>query len=89
MRTISQRELHDNTAEILRAVSAGEMVDVTDDGKVVAVLVPPGLGVYDRLVAAGKVRVPLAGGPVDLRAVPRAAGPDSSSDIVSDVRGDL
>jgi prevent-host-death family protein len=88
MRTISHRELRNNSSEILRAVSAGETIEVTNHGEVAAVLVPPGLTVYERLVMAGKVRVPNVDRPVDLRTVPRTLAPASSSDIIADLRGD-
>lgn len=39
-RTISHRELRNNSAEILRAVSAGESFVVTNHGSAVAVLTP-------------------------------------------------
>ncbi|TVZ03237.1 type II toxin-antitoxin system Phd/YefM family antitoxin [Trebonia kvetii] len=88
MRTISHRELRNNSSEILRAVSAGETIEVTNHGEVAAVLMPPGLTVYERLVIAGKVRVPQADRPIDLRTVPRAVAPISTSDIIADLRGD-
>jgi prevent-host-death family protein len=58
VRTISHRELRNNSSEVLRAVSAGETIEVTNHGDVAAVLVPPSLTKYERLVAAGKVREP-------------------------------
>jgi len=88
MRTISHRELRNNSSEILRAVSAGETIEVTNHGEVAAVLVPPGLTVYERLVIAGKVREPQPGGTADLRAIPRVVAPVSSSEIIADIRGD-
>ena len=88
MRTISHRELRNNSSEILRAVSAGETIEVTNHGEVAAILMPPGLTVYERLVIAGKVRVPPTDRPVDLRSVPRAVAPVSSSEIIADLRGD-
>lgn len=88
MRTISHRELRNNSSEILRAVSAGETIEVTNHGEVAAVLVPPALTVYERLVVAGKVREPSAERRVDLRNVPRVAVPLSSEQIIADLRGD-
>ncbi|MGH3280658.1 MAG: type II toxin-antitoxin system Phd/YefM family antitoxin [Trebonia sp.] len=88
MRTISHRELRNNSAEVLRAVSAGESVEVTNHGEVAAVLVPPSLTPYERLVAAGKVRAPRRDRPADLRAIRRVSAPVSSAQIIADVRGD-
>jgi len=89
VRTISHRELRNNTAEVLRAVSAGETIQVTNRGEVAAVLVPPSLTPYERLVAVGKVREPSKSRPVDLRRIRRRSTvPLSSTEIIADVRGD-
>ena len=88
MRTISHRELRNNSAEVLRAVRAGETIEVTNHGEVAAVLIPPCLTPYERLVAAGKVREPRKDAPVDLRGIRRVTAPVSSADIIADVRGD-
>lgn len=88
MRTISHRELRNNSSEILRAVSAGETIEVTNHGEVAAVLVPPALTVYERLIVAGKVREAAPDRRADLRNVPRVAAPVSSGQIIADVRGD-
>jgi prevent-host-death family protein len=88
MRTISHRELRNSSSEVLRAVSAGETIEVTNHGEVAAVLIPPSLTPYERLVAAGKVREPSHDHPVDLRRIRRVAAPVPSSDIIADVRGD-
>ena len=88
MRTISHRELRNNSSEVLRAVSAGEIVEVTNHGEVAAVLVPPSLTPYERLVAAGKVRQPRVNRRVDLRQIRRVAAPLTSDAIIADVRGE-
>ena len=88
MRTITHRELRNNSAEVLRAVGAGETIEVTNHGEVAAVLVPPSLTPYERLVAAGKVREPQKERSVDLRTIRRANAPVSSREIIADVRGD-
>jgi prevent-host-death family protein len=88
VRTISHRELRNNSSEVLRAVSAGEMIEVTNHGEVAAVLMPPSLTPYERLAAAGKVRGPATDRRVDLRRVRRITVPMSSSEIIADVRGD-
>jgi prevent-host-death family protein len=88
VRTISHRELRNNSSEILRAVSAGETIEVTNHGEVAAVLVPPGLTVYERLVIAGKVREPRPDRTADLRSIQRVTAPVSSGEIIADIRGD-
>lgn len=87
MRTISHRELRNNSATVLREVRGGEVLEVTNHGEVVAVLVPPCLTPYERLVAAGKVRLP-TGESVDLRRVGRAKADLVSGEIIEDLRGD-
>jgi prevent-host-death family protein len=87
VRTISHRELRNNSAEVLRAVGAGEIIEVTNHGEVAAVLVPPSLTPYERLVAAGKVREPMDSA-VDLRQIHRVKSSQTSAEIIADVRGD-
>ncbi len=88
MRTITHRELRNHSAYVLRAVGAGEVIEVTNHGEVAAMLVPPSLTPYERLVAAGKVREPRKDRTVDLRSIRRAIAPVSSAEIIEDVRGD-
>ena len=40
-RTIPHRELRNDSSAVLRAVRDGETIEVTNNGEVVAVLVPP------------------------------------------------
>ena len=88
MRTMSHRELRNNSSEVLRAVAAGEAIEITNHGEVAAILVPPALTPYERLVAAGKVREPRKDRRVDLRSIHRVVVPASSAEIIADVRGD-
>jgi prevent-host-death family protein len=87
VRTISHRELRNNSSEILRDVLAGEIIEVTNHGEVAAVLVPPSFTAYERLLAAGKVRPP-ADRSIDLRRLPRVRSSSTAADIIADVRGD-
>jgi prevent-host-death family protein len=43
-RTIPHRELRNNSSAVLRDVQAGETIAVTNNGEVVAILVPPPRG---------------------------------------------
>ena len=88
MRTISHRELRNSRAEVLRAVRGGETIEVTIHGEVAAVLVPPSLTPYERLVVAGKVREPRSERQVDLRDIQRVTLPVTTAEIIADVRGD-
>lgn len=88
MRTISHRELRNQSSEVLRAVRGGETIEVTNHGEVAAVLVPPTLGPFERLVAAGKVQEPRRDRVVDLRQIARGRGRVSSTEILAELRGD-
>jgi prevent-host-death family protein len=88
MRTVSHRELGDNSTAVLRAVSAAETVEVTNHGEAAAVLVPPLLTPSERLIAAGTVEDQPKNGLVDLRNIQRVSVSASSTEIIRDVRGD-
>jgi prevent-host-death family protein len=88
MRTISHRELRNQSAEVLRQVREGEIIEVTNHGEVTAVLVPPSLSPYERLVAAGKVRPSAGARTVDLRQIRRTTASATTAAIVADVRGE-
>jgi prevent-host-death family protein len=87
MRVITHRELRNNSSEILRAVQAGEIIEVTNHGTPAAILVPPALTPYERLLAAGKVRV-IEGPRVNLRRIPRARQSLTTAEIIADLRAD-
>lgn len=56
MRTVGIRELRQQASRHVRAVQAGEIIQVTDRGKPVAMIVPlPERDVLDELEAAGRV----------------------------------
>ena len=52
MKTIPHRELRNHSSDVLRRVQAGETIQVTNHGEVVAVLSPPGQGLAPRVAAA-------------------------------------
>jgi prevent-host-death family protein len=63
------RELKDNLSRYIRRVEAGERIEVTAHGRVVAELVPPGAAIHkssggrwDELVAAGILHPPVESG---------------------------
>jgi prevent-host-death family protein len=87
VRVITHRELRNNSSEVLRAVQAGEIIEVTNHGSAAAILVPPSLTPYERLVAAGKVREP-GGRPVDLRRIRRTRSEQTTAELIADLRGD-
>jgi prevent-host-death family protein len=87
VRVITHRELRNNSSEVLRAVQAGEIIEVTNHGSAAAILVPPSLTPYERLVAAGKVREP-GGRHVDLRRIQRTRSEQATAELIADLRGD-
>lgn len=52
VKTIPHRELRNHSSEVLRRVQAGETIQVTNHGEVVAVLSPPDQGLAPRVVPA-------------------------------------
>ncbi len=67
MTSVGIRELKNNLSHYVRQVVAGRRIVVTDRGRVVAELVPPGpaghrLSRYEELVASGVVRPALEKG---------------------------
>jgi len=87
VRTISHRELRNSSSKVLHDVQAGEMIEVTNHGEVAAVLVPPSLTPFERLVAAGKVRRP-SDRSVDLRDLRRSKSTSTTAEIIADVRSE-
>ena len=91
MRTITHRELRNNSSSVLREVKEGAGIEVTNHGEPAAVLVPPSLTAYERLVKAGKVREPDSGPRgqlVDLRNLERRRSAVTSRELIAEVRGD-
>lgn len=63
MGSVSIRELSHDTSGALRRVKAGEMIEITERGKVIGRIVPaePGDDVRARLIAQGRLK-PATGG---------------------------
>lgn len=51
-KTIPHRELRNRSSDVLRRVQAGETIQVTNHGEIVAVLSPPENGMAPRVTAA-------------------------------------
>jgi len=80
MRTISQRELRNDNAEVIRAVEAGESFLVTKNGAPVAVVKP---------AVEADAGLPLgraARRRVDFRDWPRIVSATTSEEILADLR---
>ncbi len=86
MRTVTHREMRNSSGEILRAVAAGEIVQVTNNGQIAAVITPPAGGSVDQLAAQGHAR--LARRPVaDLATIRRHKSKRTTAELVQDARG--
>jgi len=77
-KTIPHRELRNHSSDVLRRVQAGETIQVTNHGEVVAVLSPPGQGLAPRIVAA-KHRGGFA-------AIPRVRAAEPTRDVLDALR---
>lgn len=86
MRTVTHREMRNSSGEILRAVAAGETVQVTNNGQVAAVISPPAGGSLDRLAAQGQARLARRA-VADLSAIRRRKAKRTSAELVDDARG--
>ncbi len=69
------RELKQNASEVLRRVKAGATVEVTERGRLVALLVPPPADTLERLVARG-VLTPGRGDLLEVEPLPADLAPD-------------
>jgi prevent-host-death family protein len=86
MRTVTHREMRNQSGEILRHVADGETIQVTNRGQVAALIVPPGTVPLADLVSRGQVRV--ARHPASrLRSIVRRKTTTDSQAIVADARG--
>ncbi len=86
MRTVTHREMRNSSGEILRAVAAGETVEVTNNGQVAAVISPPDGDTLARLEAQGRAR-PARRPIADVATIRRRTAPLSSEALIDDARG--
>jgi len=86
MNTVSHREMRNNSGAILRRVESGESIQVTNNGRVAAIISPPTTDPLADLAARGQLR-PARSPLSTLAEIVRRGAAKSSSDIVADVRG--
>ncbi len=86
MDTVSHREMRNRSGEILRRVEAGESVQVTNNGHLAAVIVPPTGDTLDGLVARGEARAARTSAST-LATITRATSPVSTRELIEDSRG--
>lgn len=87
MDTVSHREMRNNSGEILRRVERGDTICVTNNGRVAAVLSPPGRSVLDDLIARGQARLARQA-PTVLSSIKRRTPAMGTAEILADLRGD-
>ncbi len=86
MRTIAHRELRNQSAKILDAVEHGETIQVTNNGRIVAVLVPPKLSPVERGRLSGTVISPKER--ILVSDLPRVRSDQTVIDVLTDLKGD-
>lgn len=86
MERIGVRELRQHASRYLARVKAGETVEVTERGQLVAILVPPdpARDARERLIADGRL-IPAAGA---LRLPRRAEAATASEAVLDELRAD-
>ena len=93
MERIGVRELRQNASRYLALVKAGETVEVTERGQLIALLAPPGghRSTRDQLVATGRL-IPATSPSGRLRAprpVPIAVGEPTNQELLDAEREEL
>jgi prevent-host-death family protein len=86
MDRVTHREMRNNSGEILRRVAAGETIEVTNNGRVAAHIIPPPKSILDELEEQGQLTrptLPQSG----LSQIKRVKLPVSTKEIIDDVRG--
>lgn len=85
MDTVSHRELRNRSGEILRRVEAGETVQISNRGKVIALVSPLTPRGLDTLVSEGGARRAIA--PLStLSGIRRTASARDTAEIIRDAR---
>lgn len=86
MEMVTHREMRNRSGEILRRVAAGESVQVSNNGRPAAMIVPVSGSVLDGLIARGEAR-PAHTGLDGLLSIKRAVSTMTSGELVDDSRG--
>ncbi len=86
MKTIAHRELRNNSSRVLDEVKNGEIIQVTNHGDVVAIMIPPGLSRYEVMKLAGAIRPRRSD--ASFGSLRRVASTETIAEILDDLRGD-
>jgi prevent-host-death family protein len=86
METVGVRELRQRASALLRRVARGEVLGITDRGRLIAVLAPPSAATgAGALVAAGRVRPARA----DARSLPAPTAAERTiEEVLAELRAD-
>ena len=87
MESVSQRELRNNSGELLRRVAAGEHIRITNNGVPAADLVPPHLKAVERLRAQGRLSPATVTGADLVNLTPPIQMAESLDQLLAGVRG--
>jgi len=86
METVTHREMRNRSGEILRRVQAGESVQVSNNGRLAALIVPIGDDSLAALIARGAAR-PARTSPATLAQLTPVESPRSAQELLEDSRG--
>jgi antitoxin (DNA-binding transcriptional repressor) of toxin-antitoxin stability system len=78
--------MRNQSGEILRRVEAGESIQVSNNGRLAAIISPAGGDVLDGLIARGEAR-PARAPIASLSSITRGASELTSEQLIEDIRG--
>ena len=87
MATIPHREFPTQNNEIFDRIKNGETISVTENGRVVATLIPPPRTPFEQLPRSGGIR-PAAPEELDFRTLPRTSMEETTAHLLTDSRGE-
>lgn len=83
METITHREMRNSSAEVLRRVAAGETLQISNNGRPTALLVPVRNPTLDDLIERGQARAARGQPGSGLRSIKRATSTMTTAEIIS------
>lgn len=86
MEKVTHREMRNRSGEILRRVEAGESIEVSNNGRPAALIVPVGGTILDGLIARGEARSARASTET-LLAIARVKSTATTQELIESSRG--
>lgn len=86
MEKVTHREMRNRSGEILRRVEAGESIEVSNNGRPAALIVPVGGTILDGLIARGEARAARASTET-LLAITRVKSTATTQELIESSRG--